>query len=313
MTDLVLAAALGQYERELLASDKADATIDAYVYRARRFTQWLASVQVTRATRSEIQDALKGYEASLHSAYPAEKSRKTFLDGARRFVRWLNGTYHATAAASSEPRPIRRAGGLTGGPSVGLEDLLRARARYREIEPRDLFYRAAIDLVGRAWKQVDAPLTPGEALAVLLFTWNRAYYRYNPASSDHVDRVEDLVARHRTALAGWRAVRLEPATIGDREQIEVTFRDFEELLGPVGAAKGLHLLAPTFFPIWDRTIASAYRCGLGKRGTNARNYIRFIELTARQCAELAGGHEAPTDVVKALDEWNYVTFTRQGG
>jgi hypothetical protein len=91
------------------------------------------------------------------------------------------------------------------------------------------------------------------------------------------------------------------------------FDEFDTLLGPVGAAKALHLLAPAFFPIWDRTIAPKYRCGLGNRGTNGRRYIRFMRLTAALCASLGPSGTRLVDVVKAIDEWNCVTFTRRNG
>jgi hypothetical protein len=145
---------------------------------------------------------------------------------------------------------------------------------------------------------------------VLLFTWNRAYYQYHPASQDHVDKVETLVARHRGVLTRWRRTRLAVDTIADAQAIQSVFGDFELVLGPVGAAKGLHLLAPNYFPIWDRSIAPKYRCGLGTRGTNAPRYIRFMRKTAIQCGSLEKDSRTPMDVVKALDEWNYVHFTK---
>jgi len=38
------------------------------------------------------------------------------------------------------------------------------------------------------------------------------------------------------------------ALVGDRNQTINLFRAFELVLGPVGAAKALHLLAPRLFP-----------------------------------------------------------------
>ena len=64
------------------------------------------------------------------------------------------------------------------------------------------------------------------------------------------------------------------------------FQDFEEILGPVGAAKALHLLAPEFFPLWDRAIASAYGVPLRKVGRNAEQYLAFIRMTREQVRHL---------------------------
>jgi hypothetical protein len=65
--------------------------------------------------------------------------------------------------------------------------------------------------------------------------------------------------------------------------------------------------------LWDRTIAAAYSCELGHVGTNAERYSRFMSQTAEQCESLRGQPGAPVDLVKALDEWNYVTYTRPRG
>lgn len=44
----------------------------------------------------------------------------------------------------------------------------------------------------------------------------------------------------------------------DEATVKGVFKSFEKVLGPVGATKCLHLLAPRFFPLWDRAIAEAY-------------------------------------------------------
>ena len=69
-------------------------------------------------------------------------------------------------------------------------------------------------------------------------------------------------------------------------------------------------MASGFFPIWDRTIATAYRCRPSTAGINAERYVRFMTQTAEQCERLRLAGDAPADLVKALDEWNYVTYTR---
>lgn len=215
------------------------------------------------------------------------------------------------AIRGSGSRPDRSHGSEATPTAAALAD---ARVRYREIEARDLFYRAATDLVGRALHDPSSPLTLGEAVAVLLFTWNSAFYRYHPPTVDLVDRIEDLLRSRRPALDLWRQAELRREEIPDEPtEILATFTEFETLLGPVGAAKALHLLAPGFFPIWDGKIAAAYGCRLGKSGTNAGRYARFMSQAAEQCERLRAESGTPTDLVKALDEWNYVTYTRQGG
>lgn len=327
--DAGLSAALRRYESSLRGRSLAPITVESYVRYGRLFLEWRTGDYTPRGMRPPIgrrvpagRRDLAGLEAELrqYRAFLTDAGLKPgavgrYVCDATRFVRSLGNEIRPRGAPVVAPlrarkMPTVRSAVVPGAPD--LDALTAARLRYKQIEPRDLFYRAAIDLVGRARRGPEAPLTLGEAVAVLLFSWNQAFYRYHRPSNDHVDHVEALIARHRPALDHWRATRLAPKTIGDHRSIETTFGAFEDLLGPVGAAKGLHLLAPTFFPIWDRTIADAYRCSLGVRGTNAPKYVRFMQVTATQCAELERAGSAPIDVVKALDEWNYVTFTRKG-
>lgn len=327
--DADLSAALRRYESDLPGRSLSPITVESYVRYGRLFLEWRTGDYTPRGMRPPIgrrvpagrldltglEAELRQYEAFLTDAGLKPGAVATYVRDATRFVRSLGNENRPRGARVVAPPRVPKmptARSAASPRALDLDGLLGARLRYKQVEPRDLFYRAAIDLVGRARLGSDAPLTLGEAVAVLLFSWNQAFYRYHRPSNDHVDDVEALIARHRPALDGWRATRLASETIGDRRSIEATFGDFEDLLGPVGAAKGLHLLAPTFFPIWDRTIAGAYGCGLGTRGTNAPKYVRFMQVTAAQCAELERAGGAPIDVVKALDEWNYVMFTRKG-
>ena len=61
--------------------------------------------------------------------------------------------------------------------SIGLADVRRARRAFELNEPRDLFYRADTELVDHALGR-SSSLTVCEALAVLLQTWNKAFYRF---------------------------------------------------------------------------------------------------------------------------------------
>lgn len=192
-----------------------------------------------------------------------------------------------------------------------LDELMEARRLYRTIEPRDLFYRAANDLVDRAWRGRDSPLNIGEAIAVLLYTWNRPFYQYRPPGPDHVNRIEAVRSLVERSLSeGGEPPNWVRMTAPPTGTVAAIFAQFEEFLWPVGTAKALHLLAPRFFPIWDASIAAAYGCGLGRRGTNASRYVRFRQLAANQCARLSAQPGAPRDLVKALDEWNYVHITK---
>jgi hypothetical protein len=189
-------------------------------------------------------------------------------------------------------------------PSAG--DLAEARQIFGRRESRDIFYRAATFLVEQALEG-QAPLSLSEALLVLLQTWNRAYYQYHPPGPDHLDQIDALLEQH----ASWRS-RVRNRTIDtfsstDARELESIFADFEKVLGPVGAAKALHLLAPRFLPLWDRAIATAYGLQLGYTGSNGRRYVRMAKITRDQSAHVGG---VGTNIVKALDEYNYCRFTK---
>lgn len=191
------------------------------------------------------------------------------------------------------------------------DDLVRAHDAFRAHESRDLFYRAATALV-RLAKDGAVDLTTGEAVAVLLRTWNSAYYRYHPNGAADYATIENLIAKHEAWLTSAAQRTITSLTAADEKPLLNIFSDFEAALGPVGAAKALHLLAPRFMPLWDRAIAAEYIGGLGRIGTNSGRYLQFM----RQCREQsisAGGDAAAADgnILKALDEYNYCAFTKQ--
>jgi len=189
------------------------------------------------------------------------------------------------------------------------EDVAAARVAFGEHEPRDIFYRAATELI-RLARTGACSVTVGEAICVLLQTWNRAFYQYHPASARHIEDIEHLLARH----AAWLQ-RVQEATISECDEVtldalDTVFTDFEGILGPVGAAKALHLLAPHCLPLWDRKIAWSYGVELGSAGSNASRYRSFFDMARSQSERLGGDAGLGRPVLKALDEYNYCHFTK---
>lgn len=197
---------------------------------------------------------------------------------------------------------------MTQGPSI--QDLEEARRVFEEREPRDLFYRAATELVALSLEGKTA-LTVAEALAVLLQTWNRMFYRYRKFNSQHFADIERLLHDYHSELMGYRQRSIESFSQADEAQVVRLFRDFEAVLGPVGAAKCLHLLAPRFFPLWDRAIAAAYRLPLQGKGENAERYCRFMKKVKEQVERLGGEKAIGRNPLKAIDEYNYCKYTKK--
>ena len=92
-----------------------------------------------------------------------------------------------------------------------LDQLGQARARFEAYEPRDLFYRAATELVALAL-QGKTKLSVGEAVAVLLQTWRIMRQRkQNSAQSSDISRRRYLGSPW---LCLWRGSRDISAAIG---------------------------------------------------------------------------------------------------
>jgi hypothetical protein len=190
-----------------------------------------------------------------------------------------------------------------------IQEIEVAREAFEANEPRDLFYRAATELVDLAIHEKTS-LSVAEAVAVLLQTWNRAYYRYHPFDGEHFANIERLIGSYEQAIMDFRQRCIETFSDGDEVTVMDLFRDFEEVLGPVGAAKCLYLLSPSFFPLWDRSIAEAYGLGLKQRGRNSSQYCRFMRITKEQCSSLGGEPAIGRNPLKALDEYNYCRYTK---
>jgi hypothetical protein len=188
--------------------------------------------------------------------------------------------------------------------SVTLVDIRAAREAFQQQEPRDLFYRAATELVSLALREPER-LSVSEALGVLLQTWNKNFYRFHKVfDAGHFTEIENLLWANSQALAAFRRRQIEGLELKDGPVVHALFEAFDKVLGPVGAAKALHLLAPGFFPLWDRKIAKAYDVALDGTAAKSDNYWEFMLVTKMQCRQLAkeGFKDHP---LKAIDEFNY--------
>jgi hypothetical protein len=193
--------------------------------------------------------------------------------------------------------------------TLTIPEIEAARQAFEDHEPRDLFYRAATELVALALDGRTS-LSVAEALAVLLQTWNKMFYRYRRFDSQHFADIERLIRDHRSMLITFRQRSIQSIKQEDESEVVRVFKAFEEVLGPVGAAKCLHLLAPRFFPLWDRAIADAYSLPLRPRGRNAERYWRFMGIVKKQVQSLGGEQAIGRNPLKAIDEYNYCKHTK---
>ena len=190
-----------------------------------------------------------------------------------------------------------------------IQDIEAARLAFEANEPRDLFYRAATELVALALGGKTS-LSVAEALAVLLQTWNKMFYQYRRFDSRHFADIERLIRDHHSILITFRQRSIQSLNQEDESKVVRVFKAFEEVLGPVGAAKCLHLLAPCFFPLWDRAIAAAYGLPLRQKRRNAERYRRLMEIVKEQVQSFDGQQVIGRNPLKAIDEYNYCRHTK---
>jgi hypothetical protein len=185
-------------------------------------------------------------------------------------------------------------------PYPTVADLNRAHEVFEKREPRALFYRVAIEIVELALaKKTSLQITDG--IAVLLKTWNNTFYRFRgrPFGENDFNEIDRLVSSHKEIWMHLRISSLVECDVNEAIAGEI-FAAFREPLGPVGAAKSLHLLAPQYLPLWDGPIAKNYGFSLDVGG-----YLKFMAAAKEQCHRLGGRNALDRNLLKALDEYNY--------
>lgn len=193
---------------------------------------------------------------------------------------------------------------------LSLTDVSSARVEYETRVPGDLFYKVATSLVSIALDG-NPRVSIAEAIALMLQTWNKQYYQYQGGfKTEHFTEIKDLLSSHLAAVLPLRNNQIEMLDPSDQTTISRIFREFELILGPVGGAKCLHLLAPQYLPLWDNKIAKMYVGLLRKKGENGPLYWQFMCYASQQAKDLltAGFTGNP---VKAIDEFNYCHFSRE--
>ncbi len=187
------------------------------------------------------------------------------------------------------------------------DDLRRAHKTYFEKAKRDVFYRAAVMLIPKALNgQSEFPLA--DVLELFLQTWNRQYYRFHPWSAEHHRQIELLLNECLSQISTLRQRVFSSYIEGFSEEgmMWFIFNRFKQTLGPVGAAKALHVLAPAFCPLWEGEIAKqAYRVPLDGAG-----YVAMMRAVQVQLANLGNTTTLGGNPLKLIDEYNYCHYAK---
>lgn len=178
-----------------------------------------------------------------------------------------------------------------------------------------MYVRASF-LVEHFW---DKPSELANGLGVLLLTWNQALYRYGSFDFGNLER---CLKRNRAQLLALRGRHILDATEADEPMVRRLFAEFLAALAiaggdkggvrsPVATAKALHLLAPHFFPLWDRKIANAYACNYTRNPeTSYVEFFRLMQSLAMSLPrKLRPGLPGKT-MLKLIDEYNYAKLTK---
>jgi len=195
------------------------------------------------------------------------------------------------------------------------QEIERGSSVFREREKRDAMYKVATFLVENFWGR---PREMTDALGVLLLTWNNALYRYGEFD---FQELEKTLSRRMSVLEAFRDRAILSFSEADAETVKALLNDFLNTLkiadgksngrkSPVAAAKALHLLAPAFFPLWDKKIAMAYHCDYSINPSE--KYLEFLLISMTQAEKLSGKIQTcpGRSLLKIIDEYNYARFTK---
>jgi len=141
------------------------------------------------------------------------------------------------------------------------EEFLQGIQAFKTREPRSGVYYEALDQLRQEWNNAK-PMAA--AIASLLTSWHMAFYRFGMFDRS---RLEECLLEQMPILDSLRGRGIETLEAGDETIIQDLFAAFRTALrggkggvqeSPVAPAKALHLLAPTFLPLWDNAIAFRY-------------------------------------------------------
>lgn len=314
-----LRAALAAYEPAITSRPLSPITIASDLAYVLRFLRWRAGDYVPRSVGvlsgrpvPEGPRDLAGLKEDLvaYRTYLTENrvgGVDTYVRPPRQFMDWLanpsEAPEHSPARPAREVVPRGRVAPRQSLPALPSDsEVVKARAIYREAEPRDVAYRVARYIVEH---HDSAGFSRGEGIAILLMSWNAGFYRFRPALRQTlIADLDGLIARHEAEFEALAARSAATYDDGDRPAVERLYQDFVPRLWPVGTAKALHVLVPRFFPLWDTAMASAFGLRLSPPDRSIASYGRLMEIVA----EFARRSQLD-DPLKALDEWAYVRYT----
>lgn len=205
-------------------------------------------------------------------------------------------------------------------------DFLNRCRMFQRDERRDLYYTVATAHVS---DHLNDPASMANGVALLLLNWNWNFYRFgqSPEPLDF-EKLEKCISKNCVIINSFRGRDLSTLSEKDEQSIRKLFNHFLEATmlvsekikdrkSPVSVAKALHVLVPTFFPLWDSSIAENYAKSYGKKyESKCEEYVYFCKQI-KYIYEQVGNYEglrndeilSKKNLIKLIDEYNYSKYT----
>ena len=186
---------------------------------------------------------------------------------------------------------------------ISLENLKEKCGKFREMEGRASFYDIATEIAGNY---------PLQAAIIILATWNIGRFRFflpDPKNlGDLIDTLEkDKPLFERIKDRKFQTVNFDE--IGD--VIKQIYSSLSSIKGVeyTGASKVMHLVNKHLFVMWDDEIRKGYKEKYGiPKGNSREDFLDFQKLMQKLFGKVKWD-ESNRTLPKAIDEYNYVTFT----
>lgn len=202
--------------------------------------------------------------------------------------------------------------------SISVPRLSELRSRHEQFDQTEpttkIKYGAVTASINAAFADLNCVDvgTAAEAVGEWLRYFNTPYHSVFNRPATSRTSIEPLISAELKSLLEMRGRSLASLKAADEPKVLRVFATFQNKLGPIGAAKALHPLAPGFFAMWDNDIAAAYGVAASPRG-----YFVFLCFVRKQIASLrlriafAGllrMWRPEVAAIKMLDEYNFMTL-----
>ena len=132
-------------------------------------------------------------------------------------------------------------------------------------------------------------------------------------TKDGEEKLRTKILRISDKLEKFRYLRLETTELKQWEnEIQECYQEIRKVVGPTSASKTLHIICPSFFPLWDDNI----RCltGVTTKPTGYYNFMRksqdFIKNNNKTTTELSKKYRKSK--LKIVDEYLYNISRKKG-